>query len=177
MVLVLPWLIVVTWRKRAAPYLLLAAWILVPLLLLSLMSTKRNTYLVMSAPAYFIATGLFVVWLLRQKRRKWLIVCGVTLCLALPVEYSIERAKPFAMRFVWPEWRLNLERRITWEQRLADYFEPGKPLVIENEKHAYHCMFYRDNVIAYQRELTERERRRLRQAGYYVPGPQVRGED
>lgn len=162
------WVGFVAVRTRRPRHVLLFVWILLPLALLTLMSTKRSTYLIMSAPAYYITTAIFTCWLIRQQWKPWVKVVAVTLLLGLPVQYSVERLKPFEPRFTWPEWRPELERRITWTTRIAGYYDPGKIVVFQNESRPFHLMFYHEGIIAYRRLLTPLEIDQLERAGFYV---------
>ena len=162
------WVSCVAVRKLRPRHLLLFLWIVLPLTLLTFMSTKRSTYLIMSAPAYFLTTALCACWLVRQPWKPWGRIVAVSLLLGLPVQYSVERLKPFAPRFVWPEWRLNFERHITRTVQVSGVLAPGQPVVLQKESRPFHVMFYRDDIIAYPRVLRPEEITRLERAGFHV---------
>jgi len=161
------WLIMVAWRKRSQSQLLLAVWIFLPILLLSLLTTKRGTYLLMSAPAYFLLTGYFLRWFMlrfRSSKKHWVITGVYILLLGLPVHYTIEQVKPFERRFYLPEWRIEMRRQITWFERL------GEKVVLSGHPHAMDAMFYYD-VLAYERKLNPEEVKALEAEGYMIISP------
>ena len=84
-------------EKRWA-YLGLIIWILVPLVIFTMAETKRQTYLLISAPAFFIVVSWF--WFSLRDfylNARYKIINGILLfaLIALPVRYMIERSKLF----------------------------------------------------------------------------------
>lgn len=160
----LGWILYEAGRKRSLRTIFLAAWVWAPLLLLSFLATKRATYLIMCAPAYFLVTGAFISSLLASEinwlpRKKWIRTGLASLLLGLPVAYSLERIAPFRPRFVTPEWKTELAR-------LANEHAADK-IVLSGEAHAMDAMFYYD-LLAYQRKLREDEIEKFIAAGYSV---------
>jgi 4-amino-4-deoxy-L-arabinose transferase len=98
-----------TWKKR--PYDLkkwaLGLWFFIPLIFFSAIKTKMQGYLLFTSPVLFIITAEFwyqlAAW---RKRIRFPVLINLLLILfiALPVRYSIERAKPFDKRDKNPEW-------------------------------------------------------------------------
>lgn len=77
------------------------AWWLIPLIIFSMASTKRFTYLYISAPAVFIMLSYVWFYLLdlsKKNRYKWLILSLLVLIVVLPLRHSSERIKPFDIR-------------------------------------------------------------------------------
>ena len=98
-------------KKRAD--LSLLAWIWVPLIVFSAAQTKMQAYTIISAPAFFVLTALFFRYLNIYKKRliapQYATNLALALLLLLPIRYSIERTKPFAIRDRSPEWAENMK--------------------------------------------------------------------
>ena len=79
--------------------LILIALIFIPLVLLSLMQTKRNVYILLSSVGFFVLTGLFYHFVRLNissiRLPKAILVLILILLWILPLRYSIERIKPF----------------------------------------------------------------------------------
>lgn len=135
-------------------------WIAVPLLFLSMAATKRDTYLMIIAPAFFLFIAFGVRFLLIRYRNAWGYL-GVALLLLLPLRYGFERSKLFAERVRRPEWMLDIQNI---QQQI-----PASPekVVVLNFEHNLELMFH-TGVIAYP-GMTDSERiRQLKNAGYSV---------
>ncbi|MFT5824074.1 MAG: 4-amino-4-deoxy-L-arabinose transferase-like glycosyltransferase [Crocinitomix sp.] len=84
-------------EKRAA-YLGLLVWILVPMVIFSMAETKRQTYLLISAPAFFLVMSWFWFYIRDfYLNARYKIVTGILLVaiIVLPVRYMVERTKLF----------------------------------------------------------------------------------
>ena len=98
-------------RVKNKKRLILAIWILIPVIFYSIIATKMQAYTVITAPAIFIITALFCNYLFhyrKQFRYKPIIYIVILLLLFLPVRYSIERLKPFS----------SVERNPAWVKKL-----------------------------------------------------------
>lgn len=135
------WLAMAIWRKpKRLSMVVTTSWIALPMLLLSLMETKRSTYLLLTAPGFFLLTAVCFYLLIRKRSEKrsirypsWL---AAALLLLLPLRYSIERVKPFA----------NFAEEKQWTQALKALPQaiplPPKQVVLFNEPHPIQAMFY-----------------------------------
>lgn len=143
--------------------LLLSCWIFIPLVLLSLAATKRHTYLLPLAPAFFILTALFMGYIIKKWRHPKLpraVVYMIWVALVLlPVRYSIERSKIFFKK----------EEDATWALRLKQLGAKGMSAktVIFNEPHAIEAMFYTEYT-AYGWMPSEQTIAWLKQSGWRV---------
>lgn len=150
-------------KTRDYKYLILLTWIIVPLAIFSLAKTKMQGYILFSAPAYFIATALFIDYLLQNKEhfklKKW-VIPFVLVLFALPIRYSIERIKPFQDRsadFSWTEEIKQLGRDLPNQNST----------VIFNAEQYIEVMFYTD-CIAYPFAVDSEQKIRLIQNGFIV---------
>lgn len=117
-------------------------WLFIPILVFSIAETKRQTYMLITAPAFFIATSYFFYYcyFIRKKfRYQWLIIMVMFLLIALPVRYSFERTKPFEKR----------ERNPVWAQKLRKLNQTikGKNIVLFNIERPVEAMFYTDFIV------------------------------
>lgn len=120
--------------------LLLAAWVFVPLLALSIATTKRINYLLPMAPAFFILTGYFTLQVLAKIETKGMLKWGYRLValalLLLPVRYFIERTNLFFNVQQYPEWMQRIKS-------LSENKQLNQPnVVVFNEPHAIETMFH-----------------------------------
>jgi len=135
------WLVFVIWRKpKRFSILVITLWIALPMLLLSLMETKRSTYLLLTAPGFFLLTALcfYLLTVKRPEKRSIRILARLTaaLLVLLPLRYSIERVKPFA----------NFAEERQWTEELKALSSaiplPPKQVVLFSEPHPIQAMFY-----------------------------------
>ncbi len=139
---------------------LLLIWILVPFLFFSFVATKMQGYTVFTAPAIFIVTAVFWVYLKRyisKFRYRWMVQLVLFLVLALPVRYSIERIKPFDHRDRNPEWARELK---------ALNIDDPKTILF-NTRHPIEAMFY-NNCVAYEHTPEPKVLERLKAMGYTI---------
>ncbi|MEM1357949.1 MAG: glycosyltransferase family 39 protein, partial [Bacteroidota bacterium] len=158
--------VALNWKdKKGLSATLLLVWALMPPLLLSFLTTKRNTYLEMSAPAFFLLTAVLVVHLSKSANllwgKRWLNVGLVVLLLGLPVQYSLERITPFRPRLVQPEWRYPLA-----ELQKAQSKQKRK-FVLSGEPHFMEAIFYYD-LLSYENSLTAGDVAKFKAEGYLV---------
>lgn len=152
-------------KRRRSHLFVLFYWILIPLVLLSIADMKRFTYILVSAPAIFLLTALFIRWLQIVKNKINIphILANITLVLliALPMRYALERIAPFKERFVRP----------TWHQTLNDFSlrldsDPTKTVLI-GEPHHIEAMFYFE-FVAYNYIPKNTQIETLKAEGYRV---------
>lgn len=144
-------------KQKINAFLLI--WTCMPLILLSLAGTKRSTYILIAAPAYFMVTSIFffaMVNLYKEKKKILVLILAIG-TLALPMRYSLERAKPFKTKQVDP-----------WKGKLAQTLEETKAKVaVYNEPKFLQAMYYFD-ILAYEKNLTMPQVDSLIQEGYEV---------
>lgn len=125
---------------------------------------KKHTYIMMSAPAFFILTAFFIIYFLKiQKRlhtKTWMNYVFVALLILLPVRYSIERIKPFKHRMEHPAWRVRLSEL---DKQISD----TQNVILSGEPHYLNAMFYYD-MIAYKHKLNEAQLQQVKNMGYKV---------
>jgi len=135
------WLGFVIWRKpKRFSIVVTAIWIALPILLLSMMETKRSTYLLLTAPGFFLLTAVCFYWLIRKHWEKgslrYLSRFAAALLVLLPIRYSIERVKPFA----------NFAEEQQWTQALKTLPSsipfPSEQVVLFQEPYPIQAMFY-----------------------------------
>lgn len=150
--------------KGKTNYKLLAvgAWWLISLIVFSISETKRQTYTMISTPAFFVVTAYFFSYcqsIYSTFRYRWLLITVMFLIIALPVRYSIERIKPFE----------KTERHPTWAQGLKKLDESVKEknVVLFNTSKYIEAMFYTD-FIAYQTNPSQEQINSLIEKGYSI---------
>lgn len=126
---------------------LLLSWIMIPLVLLSLSSTKREVYILMAATPLFISISVFILYL-NQIKFKYVkysvfIIILQSLFYIAAVRYSVERVKPWNARLTKPDYRLEIENLI------HNSNVPSDSIVIVNERYYIDARFYY-NVIGYR---------------------------
>ncbi len=94
------WLTIVFFQKIKNEHIrILTVWLFFPFIIYSMMATKRQSYLLDFAPAFFILTALFVQFLYDIKEKKsispFILQMFIVLLFALPIRYTFERVKPF----------------------------------------------------------------------------------
>lgn len=122
--------------------LILSIWVFIPFVFFSIATTKMQAYTLFTAPALFIITALFWEYLFVYRKRfkyKGLIIIILFLLIALPVRYSIERIKPFAIRERNPQWTKEL-------RELNEQLGDDKEILVFNSEHPIETMFYTDYV-------------------------------
>ncbi|MBK8966568.1 MAG: glycosyltransferase family 39 protein [Lewinellaceae bacterium] len=121
----------------------LTIWIMIPLAFFSAAQTKMQSYIFISAPAFFLLTALFILRLQNisgQNRFRIAANILIGLLFLLPIRYSIERIKPFTQRDT-PQWCTDLKsfvKRVEGKSRV----------ILLNEPHYIEAMFYGRNITA-----------------------------
>lgn len=140
------YLLVKFFKTSELKWQILSAYIFIPLILLSCLATKRDTYIMMLGSAFFVLNAQFCYALFRQKIRylpKWLSYLIAVAVIVLAVRYGVERMKPLKPRWVIPTWKLELD------QRVEDLRASERPFVLYEEPHYLEAMFYYDGLVAY----------------------------
>lgn len=136
-------------------------WILIPLMLLSVSSTKREVYIMMSATPLFMIISVFILYLNQFKRHyKKTVYFIQVLFLVTAVRYGVERIKPWKPRLQKPEYRKEMENL------LIKYSLPADSMVIVNEPHFIEARFYY-GLLGY-RYLSDSILHSIRLKGYKV---------
>lgn len=152
------------WKKRSSQQIILL-WIWIPLILLSIADMKRHTYILVSAPAFFILLAFFFrffsLYAHRFQRKKWLLQLLAILLLVLPIRYSLERLKPFKHRWERPQ----------WQKEMADFVNSleisEEKIILSSEPHHLEAMYYYE-VYAYEYELKADQIKFLQENGFHV---------
>lgn len=150
------------YRKQARwQSIMLHSWWIMIVLIFSFASTKRFTYLLICAPAFFIITShawfYFYEWHDRTKYRT-LINLVLFLLILLPARYSIERIKPFHSRDRRPAWVAEL--------KMLDRQWPDST-VFFNVPQSIEGMYYTDYVF-YNHLPTAEEIERVESMNYHI---------
>jgi 4-amino-4-deoxy-L-arabinose transferase-like glycosyltransferase len=151
-------------RRRAGWQVgVLTVWWMLPVLVFSFAATKRPTYLLISAPAFFILLSYY--W--RRIRSLngpgapgWAAALLLLLLAALPVRYSIDRITPFETRIRTPKWSAEVKS-------LKDKLGGRDKVVVFNVEHNIEAMFYSDLTI-YDFVPDEAMINRVTRGGYRV---------
>ena len=155
------WLIYTIYKnKKIDVNLFVFLWIVIPFIVFSLSKTKRETYLLISAPAYFIVTAQFVVYLLDypfSKKVNLVRNCFVMILFLLPFRYMIERVKPFD----------NMERTRACTQALKSLTVNDSKTLLFNYPYPIEAMFYKD-LTAYLYIPAEDTLFALKERGYQI---------
>jgi 4-amino-4-deoxy-L-arabinose transferase-like glycosyltransferase len=128
-------------KKADWKIITLTFWWVIPVLVFSFAASKRYTYLMLAAPAFFILLSYYWFYFYNLKdyiRYKWIIYILLFLLIALPVRYAVERTKLFSKRERNPEWTVQL--------RSLNKIEDEK-VVLFNIKENIRAMFYTDYTV------------------------------
>ncbi len=123
--------------------LALLVWFMVPFIFFSFPETKLQAYTLFAAPAIFIITGMFWVYLyrFRHRFRSGIIpALLLVLLLVLPIRYNLEKTKILQIRERRPDWVVEIKKLIPAGEAA------GGKLVIFNTEHPIEMMFYVDCV-------------------------------
>ncbi len=141
----------------------LLVWIFIPVLVFSLSSTKRFTYILISAPAFFILSSIFYFYLkekvstLKSVPYKAIAYIVLLLIILLPMRYSLERLKPFDEKEKNPKWVIQLKQ----------YNTIGNNAILFNYERPIEAMFY-TNFTAYAQLPTMQYIDSLSAKGYEI---------
>jgi 4-amino-4-deoxy-L-arabinose transferase len=122
---------------------LLSVWWIIPVMIFSFSETKRHTYLMISAPAYFLITAWFWFYLqnvVASRKYNWIKYLILAFLIVLPIRLCLERMKPFNKEEMNPSWAKELR---LLKQQISE-----KQVVIFNSERPIETMFY-TNFTAY----------------------------
>lgn len=147
-------------KKRFSSLHLVGVWIALPVLLFSMAATKRDTYLMILAPAFFLLIAFWVRVLWMRFRRPWGFALAALLLL-LPLRYGVERSKLFTSRLRVPEWMADIQEI---RRELPGY--PEK-VVVFGFDHPVELMFH-TGVTAYAMPADEATIQKLKKEQFAV---------
>lgn len=142
-------------------HLAVMVWFLVPFLFFSMVKTKMQGYLLITAPALFFMTAAFFFALTEYKKNRrfeWAINILLALLILFPVRYSFERMKLYKIRDRNPQWVVDL-RKLNKKQH-----ENG---ILFNYERPIEAMFYTD-LIVYPYIPKKEKISELRHQGYTI---------
>lgn len=131
-------------KKISWKMAMVSAWWVIPILVFSFAETKRQTYMLIFAPAFFILIAYFwfyLKFLLTSTKCKPILIIILFLLIALPIRYSFERLKIFHQRDRNPQWSQQIKN-------IHNLIPKEKNVVIFNIDKPIETMFYND-CIAY----------------------------
>ncbi|MBI3133486.1 MAG: glycosyltransferase family 39 protein [Bacteroidetes bacterium] len=131
-------------REKQWQFLLLTLWWAVPVAIFSFADTKRYTYIMLAAPAFFVLTAYTchslystVYPLLKKGYLNYILIIAL---LVLPIRFSIERTKLFELR----------ETRVAWKDQLLSLnslpYDTETTLIFGVEQYI-DAMFYTDYTV------------------------------
>ncbi len=153
----LAWLFWKTIKTKNIKLAILSVWIFIPLLFFSVVKTKMQAYLLFTAPAIFILSGLFIVYArqIQSKFKPKLLLKLVTLLLlVLPVHYCFNRIKPFEN---------NSQEGVLFKD---EYAQNDQKTIIFNEAMYIEAMFYSDCAAVYPYIPSKEKQEELKALGY-----------
>lgn len=137
----------------------LNSWWLIPFIIFSFAATKRHTYMLIAAPAFFLLSSYYWFYILENmKKRKYLKYAILTLFIVLPIRYFIERTKPFSQWERNPSWAIELKQMKNAYPEKTVFF---------NYEHAIEGMFYTDYIF-YKQIPNDEEISSLENQGYLL---------
>ncbi|MCB9224819.1 MAG: glycosyltransferase family 39 protein [Crocinitomicaceae bacterium] len=149
-------------RKWKRSNWLLLAWILIPLIVFTLGETKRYTYMMIAAPAFFLLIAnllMFYTDRYLSSQQRWISAVLITGLLALPVRYSAERMKLFQEK----------EVNTAFYDQLPEYKNLLKSTdVVFNIKENIELMYLTDVAAAYQYLPAQHQIKMALDQGYVV---------
>ncbi len=159
------WVCFIAFKKRNninIRFLLL--WIGLPLLVFSLSATKRQPYLLIMSPAFFMLTAFYAEFLKRNRLNvrfnPKFISLILFLLIVLPIRYSFERIKPFHFD------KTNTERTI-WLKKL-DEKTGGEGAIVFNISDFIRAMYFSNVTVAYPYMPTPQQIEDFKQRGYRI---------
>lgn len=152
-------------KSKKMELLLLLVWIGVPIIFFSFAKTRMQGYILLVAPAIFIATSYYVEQILKKKTQKKIWQLIALLMFALPIRYSLERIKPFKAeeQFILEEY--NIDSKTNYEKTI--FYNCVDPIQI---------MFFTNCHAAYKNELEKSEILGLEKKGFKVMNVNNRGD-
>ncbi|MCC6726947.1 MAG: glycosyltransferase family 39 protein [Saprospiraceae bacterium] len=157
--LVLIFLIWQVFKFKYKNQIILLVWLLVPLIVFSFSATKMPGYLLIAAPAAFIAMALFCEYLLLEFKYRKLGVAVVVAIALLAQRYCIERVKPF--------YKNHKKENISLEIKRLKNSIGNAPTVLYGNPFPIETMFYTD-YISYASLPTEKGMKNAHLKGYQI---------
>lgn len=142
---------------------LLTAWWIIPILVFSFAETKRQTYMLIFAPAFFILSSYYWFYLkhlLSKIKFKPILIIILFLLIALPIRYSFERLKIFQRQERNPRWSQEIKN-------IKNLIPEGKNVILFNIEKPIETMFYND-CIAYPQTPDIKTVEELQAKGYII---------
>ncbi len=132
------YLIYVCFSKKSWRLFFLLSCIIIPIIAFSFVETKRFTYVLITAPAIFIAISHFISdILLNVQWHNWVKNFLIIGLIALPIRFSIERVDFFS------DLSENYQLKKEWKQNLINSInENDHRIVIFSDKNYIETMFY-----------------------------------
>ncbi len=141
--------------------LALLIWFIIPIIFFSFVKTKMQGYILFTAPALFIVTAAFIVYLSElqlQSYKKFAVRFLIFLILILPIRYGMERVKVFSDKDRSPEWVVSLKILDTSNIKNGVLFNYSRPI---------EAMFYTD-LIVYAQMPDQKLVMELQNKGYTI---------
>jgi len=136
---------------------ILSVWIFIPLLFFSFVKTKMQGYLLFTAPAIFVLTAFFTVYLRRinlKDKFKMPVYILILLLFSFPLIYSIDRLKIMEN---------NSQEGQSFKTEYAQYDEKT---IIFNEPRSIEAMFYSNCAAVYPYTPSKAYLSKLKADGY-----------
>ncbi|MEO9544747.1 MAG: glycosyltransferase family 39 protein [Crocinitomicaceae bacterium] len=149
-------------KKSVNQLLLLLVWIVIPLIAFTLGETKRHTYILIAAPAFFLLVAYVANWMLvtyHKTKLRWVAFVVAFALIALPIRYMTERLKLFQAS---PELSEFYQNKPQWEDQFTQ-----KDVVFGLQENI-DLMFYTDVHAAYQYLPSQETVLRLQKEGFSV---------
>jgi len=141
-VIAVPWFLWIVARNlNNLRYLAIAVWFIVPFVFFSFAATKMQAYLLLSAPSIFLMVAIWWDRLVAKGNlfgRKWVLQLCMVVLIAFPIRFTLERAKPFALREMFPQWTKDLKQLKTTQMGTDLLFNYPRPI---------EAMFYTDMTV------------------------------
>jgi 4-amino-4-deoxy-L-arabinose transferase-like glycosyltransferase len=134
------WFFYTTFKQRNnLKYWGVVMWFSIPLIVFSFASTKMPGYVLVSSPAFFIATAGFMMHIYYCKLKiNWLKKILLFLVIVLPIRYCIERIKPLEKNSE-PIWVKSLKK---WDEKNCTVNK-----VLFGFKAPIEAMFYTEAIV------------------------------
>ncbi len=153
------WSIYHWFKTKNSNLLFVLFWLVIPIEVLSICSTKRPTYLAAIIPPALILISVFVLRNFEKLNSNKIFKIVGILVILLPIRYSLERVKPFETRSISQEWRVPLETLIKENE--------NSNIIIYTDPNSIKAMFYYD-IVAYDQNLSTDNILSVKNKGYRV---------
>ena len=163
-------------KHQANQLIMLMCWIVIPLIAFTLGETKRHTYILISAPAFFLLIAFVANWILvtyQKTKMRWLTYGVIAALFLLPVRYMAERTKLFQEEkelsafyqnpsnwkdqftendvvFGLPE---NIDLMFFTEVGAAYKYIPNEKAILKLQKDGYQVVIYSEGEFIWRKSL------------------------